>query len=208
MQASPAVQAVHVPLLHTMFVPQEVPLVTFPDSEQTGAPVSQAVAPVRHGLPLTLQLAPTVQLTQVPVDPQTLFVPQLVPAVRSVPLSLQTGGPVAQASAPRWQALAGTQAAPSAQAAHCPATHTIPAPHEVPFGWSPDSAQTDAPVAQESVPVRHAFPVGAQAPPAAQVTQAPLLQTLSCPQTVPFACGCCVSVQAAISAPEQVVCPR
>jgi hypothetical protein len=149
-----------------------------------------------------------VQLRQLPVEPQTLFVPQLVPAVRSVPLSLQTGVPVEQASAPRWQALAGKQAAPSAQAAHCPERHTIPAPHEVPFGWSPDSVQTEAPVAQESVPVRHEFPGGEQAPPAAQVTQAPLLQTLSCPHTVPFACGCCVSVQAAISASEQVVCPR
>jgi hypothetical protein len=99
-QASPTVQAVQVPLLHTMFVPQEVPLETFPDSVQTGAPVSQAVVPVRHDLPLTLQDAPTVQLTQLPVEPQTLFVPQLVPASRSVPLSLHTGVPVEQASAP------------------------------------------------------------------------------------------------------------
>jgi len=83
-----------------MFVPQEVPLAMFPDAEQTGAPVSQTVVPVRHGLPPTLQLAPTVQLTQLPVEPQTLFVPQLVPAVRSVPLSLQTGVPVEQASVP------------------------------------------------------------------------------------------------------------
>jgi hypothetical protein len=94
------VQAVHVPLLHTMFAPQEVPLATFPDSEQMGAPVSQAVVPVRHGLPPTLQLAPAVQLTQLPVEPQTLFVPQLVPVLRSVPLSLQTGVPVEQASVP------------------------------------------------------------------------------------------------------------
>lgn len=99
-QARPTVQAAHVPPLHTMFVPQEVPLATFPDSEQTGAPVPQAVVPVRHGLPLTLQLAPAAQLTQLPVEPQTLFVPQLVPAPRSVPSSLQTGVPVEQASAP------------------------------------------------------------------------------------------------------------
>jgi hypothetical protein len=99
-QVTPAVQDPHAPLLHTMFVPQEVPLATLPDSEQTGAPVSQAVVPVRHGLPATAQLAPTVQLTQLPVEPQTLFVPQPVPALRSVPLSLQTGVPVEQASAP------------------------------------------------------------------------------------------------------------
>ena len=102
----------------------------------------------------------------------------------------------------------GTQSAPSAQALHCPERHTIPAPHEVPFGWLPESAQTEAPVAQEIVPARHEFPDGAQAPPAAQVTQAPLLQTLSCPQTVPFTCDCCVSVQDASPVPEQVVFPR
>lgn len=99
-QVAPEVQEAQAPSLHTMFVPQEVPLATFPDSEQTGAPVSQAVVPVRHGLPPTLQLAPTVQLTQLPVEPQTLFVPQPVPAARSVPLSLQTGVPVEHTSAP------------------------------------------------------------------------------------------------------------
>lgn len=81
----------------------------------------------------------------------------------------------------------GRQLAPSAQTLHCPAKHTIPAPHEVPFGWLPDSAQREAPVAHERVPVRQAFPVGEQTPPAAQVAHAPPLQTLSAPQTVPFA---------------------
>ena len=100
MQATPTVQAVHVPPLHTMLLPQGVPLETLPDSVQTAAPVSQDVVPVRHGLPLTLQLAPIVQATQLPVEPQTLFVPQLVPAATSVPLSLQTGVPVEQASDP------------------------------------------------------------------------------------------------------------
>jgi hypothetical protein len=94
------VQAVQAPPLHTMFVPQEVPLATLPDSVQTAAPVSHAVVPVRQGLPLTLHAAPTEQLTQLPVAPQTLFVPQPVPAARGVPWSLQTGVPVEQASAP------------------------------------------------------------------------------------------------------------
>jgi hypothetical protein len=100
MQTAPAVQDMQVPPLHTMPVPQEVPSATFPDSVQTAAPVSQDVFPVRHGLLVTVQLAPTVQLTQLPVEPQTLLVPQLVPAARSVPLSLQTGVPVAQTSVP------------------------------------------------------------------------------------------------------------
>jgi len=99
-QMTPAEQAVQAPLPQTMFVPQDVPLETLPDSVQTGAPVSQVVVPVRHALPLTLQLAPAVQLTQLPVAPQTLFVPQLVPLESSVPVSLQTGFPVAHASVP------------------------------------------------------------------------------------------------------------
>ena len=100
MQASPTVQAVQAPPLHTMFVPQEVPFAAFPDSVQTGAPVPQDVVPVRHGFPLTLQVAPTVQLTQLPVEPQTLFVPQPVPAETTTPVSLQTGVPVEHASVP------------------------------------------------------------------------------------------------------------
>ena len=75
------------------------------------------------------------------------------------------------------------------------------------MGWSPDSVQTGAPVAQEIIPVRHAFPAGAHAVPAVQLAHEPLLQTLFSPQAVPFAWGCCVSVQEATPS-EQVVCPR
>jgi hypothetical protein len=99
-QSAPTVQAEQAPLPQTMLVPQDVPLETLPDSVQTAAPVSQVVVPVRHGLPLTLQLGPAVQLTQLPAEPQTLLVPQLLPAASSVPVSLQTGVPVAQASVP------------------------------------------------------------------------------------------------------------
>ena len=96
----PTVHDTQLPELQTMLVPHEVPLATLPDSAQTGAPVLQVVVPVRQGLPLTVQLAPTVQSPQAPAALQTLFVPQLVPAGTSVPLSLQTGVPVAQASKP------------------------------------------------------------------------------------------------------------
>ena len=83
-----------------MFVPHDEPLATLPDSAQTGAPVLQVVVPVRQGLPVTVQFAPTVQSPQAPAALQTLFVPQLVPAATSVPLSVQTGVPVEQASVP------------------------------------------------------------------------------------------------------------
>lgn len=58
MQAIPSVQDKHDPPLQTMLVPQEVPLAAFPVSVQTGRPVLQAIAPVRQGLPVTVQLAP------------------------------------------------------------------------------------------------------------------------------------------------------
>ena len=96
----PAVHGTQLPVLQTMLVPHVVPLATFPDSAQTGAPVLHVVAPVRHGLPETVQDPPTVQSPQAPAALQTLFVPQLVPAATSVPLSLQTGVPVEQASVP------------------------------------------------------------------------------------------------------------
>jgi hypothetical protein len=78
----------------------------------------------------------------------------------------------------------------------------------VPFGWSPDAVQTGAPVVQSMVPVRQDWsePVKEQLVPAAQATQVPPLQTLSVPQAVPLASGCCVSVQVATPS-EQVVWP-
>ena len=80
-QASPAVHDMQVPALHTRFVPHDVPLATFPDSAQTGAPMVHTVAPVRQGLPVTAQLAPTVQSPHVPVALQTLsWFRRLVPA--------------------------------------------------------------------------------------------------------------------------------
>ena len=97
---SPAVHDTQLPALHTRFVPQEVPLATFACSTQTGAPVLHVVVPVRQGLPVTAQLAPTLQSPHAPVALQTLSVPQLVPAGTSVFLSVQTGAPVEQASIP------------------------------------------------------------------------------------------------------------
>jgi hypothetical protein len=206
-QARPAVQATHTPVLHTMFVPHIVPLATLPVSVHTGAPLVQTVAAVRQGLPLTVQLAPAVQETQLPEALQTLFVPQLVPAATSVVLSLQTGVPVEQESVPWWQAFVGTQAAPSWQVPHVPERHTIPVPHEVPFGWFPDAVQTGAPVVHAIAPTWHGSAVSEQALPAVQATQDPLPHTIPCPHTVPFACGCWVSVQDATPVAEHAVCP-
>jgi len=65
-QLPPAVQLTHVPPLHTLLFPHEVPLITFPVSAQTEAPVEHEVAPVRQAF-VGVQVTPAVQGTQVPV---------------------------------------------------------------------------------------------------------------------------------------------
>jgi hypothetical protein len=204
--ANPAVHETQPPALQTMLVPQLVPFATFPEAAHTGAPVLQVVMPVRHGWPETVQLAPAVQLPQVPVALQTRLVPHGVPAARFVPVSVHCGAPVEHARVPIWQALVGAQVAPVWQETHCPVWHTMLVPQEVPFGRSPISVQTAAPVAQLIAPVRHGLAVTVQVAPAVQATQVPSLQTMFSPHTVPFACGCWVSMQPGPFGP-QVVAP-
>ena len=111
--ARPAVHDTQLPTLHTMFVPHEVPLATFPDAVHTGAPVAHTVVAVLHGIPVMVQLAPAAQVTQAPVALQTMFVPHAVPAAAFMFLSVQTGAPVEQPSIPRWHGFAGVQTAPA-----------------------------------------------------------------------------------------------
>ena len=86
-QAPPAVQTTQSPLLHTWFVPQDVPLGRFPVSAQADVPVRHDVVPVRQRF-AGWQLAPPVQPPQIPML-QTLLVPQTVPLTRFAPLSAQ-----------------------------------------------------------------------------------------------------------------------
>ena len=97
-QATPAVQAVHVPTLHTKFVPQVVPSVTFPVSRQTEVPVPQSVRPVWQTL-VGVQGTPARHVPQAP-PLQTWFRPQVVPFGRGVPESAQTEAPVEHDVAP------------------------------------------------------------------------------------------------------------
>jgi hypothetical protein len=64
-QLPPAIQ-MHVPPLHTLLLPHDVPSATFPVAAQTDIPVAHEVAPIRHGL-AGWQLTPAVQETQLPV---------------------------------------------------------------------------------------------------------------------------------------------
>jgi hypothetical protein len=160
---------------------------------QTGAPVLQAVVPVRHGLFAMEQVDPTTHATQVPVELQTLSCPQAAPAGTFIPRSTQVGDALEQSSVPVWQALAaGVHTSPVTHGLQMPSWQTRPAPHDEPFGLLSVSVQTGAPVEQRTVPMRHGLLATSHDVPAAQAWQAPSRQTpLS--QAVPLACGRCVS---------------
>jgi len=129
-QVTPAVQLLHVPPLQTLFVPHDVPFVTFPVSAQTEVPVAHDVAPVRQAV-AGVQATPAVQLLHVP-PLQTLFVPHDVPFA-AFPVSVQTDAPVTQEVAPMRQALLGAQPTPAVHEPHAPLLHTMFVPHTVPL---------------------------------------------------------------------------
>ena len=86
-QLPPAVQLLQFPSLHTLFAPHDVPLVTLPDSVHTALPVEHDVVPVLHGFD-GWQPAFAVHGPQLPLL-QTMFVPQVAPFERFVPVSVQ-----------------------------------------------------------------------------------------------------------------------
>jgi hypothetical protein len=128
-QLPPAMQLVHVPALHTLLFPHEVPFVTFPVSMQTEVPVPHDVVPVRQAV-AGVQLTPVMQVPQTP-PLQTLFVPHEVPFV-TFPVSAQTDVPDPHEVAPVRQAVAGVQLTPATQVPQTPPLQTLLFPHEVP----------------------------------------------------------------------------
>ncbi|HVZ87023.1 MAG TPA: hypothetical protein VHG72_08640 [Polyangia bacterium] len=201
MQVSPAVHETHLPLPHTLLVPQDVPSATFPVSVQTGAPVEQAVMPVLHGF-TGWQLTPLVHKAHVPLA-HTLLVPQDVPSA-VFPVSVQIDTPVEQAVMPVLHGFVGWQLTPLVHKAHVPLAHTLLVPQDVPFATFPISVQTEAPVIQAVVPIRHGL-LGWQLTDAVHTAQAPLPQTLFVPQDVPLARFWPVSAQEIVG--EQTVIP-
>ena len=181
-QLPPAMQLPHVPPLHTLLFPHEVPFAMLPVSAQTEVPVAHDVAPVRHAV-AGVQVTPAVQLLQVPAL-HTLLFPHEVPFA-TFPVSAQMEVPVAHDVAPVRQAVAGVQVTPAVQAPQAPLLHTLFVPQEVPFATFPDSVQTGTPVAHEVAPVRQAV-AGVQTAPTVQAPQAPLLHTMLVPQEVPL----------------------
>jgi hypothetical protein len=177
--AVPGAHETHAPPEQTRSVPQPVPSGSSPVFVQTGNPVLQVSAAVRHGSG-DAHASPTAHGLHTP-PPQTASMPQLVPSTTGVPVSLQTG-PAVQESVPVWQAFAGVHAEPATQATQVPPEQTESTPHVVPSGSLPLSTHAGSGPAQEITPVRQGS-LDSHAAPAVQDRRSQLAETLpSTPQ--------------------------
>jgi hypothetical protein len=179
--ATPAVQALQAPLpLQTWSVPQEVPAGSGAAglSTQVCVPVAHEKTPATHGFGFVPQAPPAVQATQAP-PLQTWFAPQLVPFVSGVVVATHVWLPVAHEVAPVWHGSGSVpQATPDVQAVHVPPLQTRSVPQIEPSALGVELlTHCCVPVAQEKTPSRQGSGFVAQAPPAAQATHAPPLQT-------------------------------
>jgi hypothetical protein len=193
-QVSPAVQALQTPPLQTWSGPQVVPFGSGDSgsSTHTCVPVEQEVMPPRHGFGFVVQEAPARQVLHTPAL-QTAPAPQDVPFGFGVAVSRHCSVPVAQEVTPSTQGFGlVSQKALATQVAQLPPLQTRSGPQLVPFGSGAAalSTQTDVPVEQEVIPVRHGSAFSVQVTPAVHGLQAPLpLQTRFVPQTVPAPFG-------------------
>jgi hypothetical protein len=132
--ARPAVQDVHVPALHTRFVPQAVPFAFSGPSWQTDVPVEHEVTPRLHsGSGLVEQPTPAVHARHAPAL-QTRFVPQLVPFASAFAVSTQTDVPVAQEVAPEKHEPGFWQGTSATHVEQTPPSQTLSGAHTVPSG--------------------------------------------------------------------------
>ncbi|MGC4086963.1 MAG: hypothetical protein QM756_03495 [Polyangiaceae bacterium] len=181
-----AVQALQEPDLQTRLVPHGVPSVTDAEvSWQTGAPLLQESFPVWQAF-VGVQLAPSVQDTQLAALLQTKLVPQLLPAAL-FPLSTHTELPVLHEVVPVLQALVGWQVTPAVHETQLPVLQTRLVPQLAPSAREVVVAlHTGVPDEHDNVPVLHGLAVGVQVLPSAHATQAPAEHTLPVAQGVPF----------------------
>jgi hypothetical protein len=175
-------------------------------SVQTGPAAHSNVAVAAQGF-VDVQVAPTVQTTQVPEAVQTPPPPQSVPAGLN-DASAQTGSPV-----PHWmvpeaaQTLAGVQVAPAVQVLQAWAALqkvSGPVPQVAPAGSHDSGVHTGVPVAHWILETDAQSSVAAQRAPCVQAVQIPALQTWFTPQEFPFATGV-VSTHTGVPEPQVVV---
>lgn len=187
----PEVQEPQLPLLHTLFGPQLVPLPTLPLSTQTGEPEEHSVKPSLHGFD-GAQLWPCAHTLQVPRPSQTMPWPQEIPGGDS-PVSLQLGAPPLQSTVAVAHTLEAAQLAPWAQSTHLPfgsqtllvaqaVQVTLPpqpsdqVPHSLPRSAQDFAAHLHAPCPSHFCPTPQLVPLGAL--PSSVHTPPPLLQSM------------------------------
>ncbi len=195
-----------VPLLHTWFVPHDVPFALFPISAQTGTPVTHEVVPTLHAF-ACVQAAPGVHAPHTPLALQTMFVPQLVPAARFRLVSEQVmlGE---QVCVPAWHGFVGVHASPAVHDTQLPVWQTMFVPHDVPLATLPDTVQTGAPLVHTFAAVLQGMPDTEQLEPTVHGPHTPLaLQTMLVPQLVPAVAFTFRSVQTGAPV-EQASIPR
>jgi hypothetical protein len=190
----PAVHATHALLaLHTMFVPQLVPVPLGVESTQVVVPVEHDVTPVKQAAEgFVEQATPAIHAPQEPPLSQTAPEPHEVPAAFAMP-STHVVAPVEHDVTPLkhsacegfvvhdWPAVHETHAAALLQ--------TRFDPQLVPGALGASSTQVEVPVAHDVTPEAHAlFGFVEQATPALHVAHWPLaLQTSFVPHEVPAA---------------------
>lgn len=190
MQTAPAVHETQLfAPLQTRFVPHDAPRPFGLPSTQTGAPLPQAMTPLKHGFGLVVHDAPALHVAQVPVPLHTWFVPQMVPGALFAVPSVHTGAPVAQEMTPCLQMLGlVVHVAPALQATHAPPPlQTCPTPQLVPALAFIPFVHTAEPELQSVVPLTHGAPgFVVHAAAATQAPQFPLAShTWLVPHVVP-----------------------
>jgi hypothetical protein len=146
-QLLPAEHVLHVPPLHTMFVPHDDPSGALPFCMQTGTPVEHDVRPALQVVPDGVQLWFAMHGEHVPLL-QTMSWPQLVPLATFDCASLHTGVPPEHDCVPLWQGLLGWHGWFATHVMHPPLLQTMLVPQFWPLGALPISTQTDTPVSQ------------------------------------------------------------
>lgn len=155
---APAEQFAHAPPeSQTWLVPQVVPGALLPLSIQRCAPVMQSVTPLRQSPGLVPHVVPAWQETHAPVPLQTRPAPHERPALAFAP-STHVVLPVLQSTTPSLHGALGLleHACPATHAPQLPfASQTWPEPHAVPDALFVPSTQTEVPVVQLVMPLRH-----------------------------------------------------
>jgi hypothetical protein len=97
--AEPLAQDTQAPLLHTWLLPQFEPSLALPVCVQNDLPVVQEVLPALHVVPVGTQSTFSVHGKHAPPE-QNRLVPQFVPSLIAVPVSVQVALPAEQSCVP------------------------------------------------------------------------------------------------------------